>query len=547
MLLIILTIYLMIDNYYYKNLEAVAINEVQESERLINEHISFDTEKLSAITNMFIAEDEFKPLFINRDREGLYKKALPLYTMLNQTYNITHFYFHLPDGTNFLRVHNKELHGDTIARETFKTAAVTSKLSSGIELGLTSFALRVVAPYYYKDKLIGYVEFGEEIDHFVDFLQRTTHDEYALLAEKNRLSKNDWVISNKGRGIENNWDLMPLHVWISRQDDKFIKSGCTSEENIKHFEYGPAILPELKNKSSDLVCGGFPLYDIQRKHIGVITTLINTSKQAHILTEQKIYFLSILSVMSLLIFAVISLISDRWIVKPIKNLANATKVFARGDLKSHRITHQSGDEFGLLSEAINDMAAQLDNLCSNAETRSSELEELNRKLETLAITDGLTGLYNHRYFYSKIAKEIHRSNRYNHPLTLIIADIDNLKSFNDTYGHTGGDNLLKAFAETIKATVRDTDIVARYGGDEFALLLPETDLKDAMEMAERIRSQIHVRSYFQKELPANADISASFGVAEFCLHSESEGELVKRADKALYEAKNTGRNRVASG
>jgi len=544
-LLIILIIYLMIDNYYYKNLEALAIGEVQESERLINEHISFDTEKLSAITNMFIAEDDFKPLFINRNRDSLYKKCLPLYTMLNQTFNITHFYFHLPDGTNFLRVHNKDLHGDTIARETFKTAAVTGKLSSGIELGLTSFALRVVAPYYYKDKLIGYVEFGEEIDHFVDFLQRTTHDEYALLAEKNRLSKDDWTISNKGRGIENNWDLMPLHVWISRQDDKFIKSGCTTEENIKHFEYGPAILPESKNKSSDLVCGGFPLYDIQRKHIGVITTLISTSKRAHILLEQKIYFLSILSVVSLLIFVAISIISDRWIVKPIKDLANATKVFAKGDIKNLRIT-QSGDEFGLLSEAINDMASQLDTLCTNAETRSSELEALNRKLETLAITDGLTGLYNHRYFYNKIVEEILRSNRYNHPLSLIIADIDNLKSFNDTYGHTGGDSLLKTFTETIKANVRDTDIVARYGGDEFALLLPETDLKAAMEMAERIRSQIHVRSYFQKELPANADISASFGVAEFSLHGESEKELVKRADKALYEAKKTGRNRVVS-
>lgn len=544
--LIILIIYLMIDRYYYKNLESITINEIQESERLINEHISFDTEKLSAITNMFIAEDDFKPLFIKRDREGLYKKCLPLYTMLNQTYNVTHFYFHLPDGTNFLRVHNKELHGDNIARETFKTAAVTGKESSGIELGKTSFALRVVAPYHYNNKLIGYVEFGEEIDHFVDFLKRTTHDDYALLAEKELLSKDEWTLSNKTRGIDNKWDLMPRHAWISRQDDKFIRSGCVTEENIKQFEYGPAITPEFRSNAGDLVCGGFPLYDIQRKHIGAIATLINTSKQARILSEQKIYFLTILSAISLLIFVVISLISDRWIVKPIENLANATRYFAKGDLKNHRITHHSGDELGLLSEAINDMAAQLDTLCSSAETRSSELEALNRKLETLAITDGLTGLYNHRYFYNKIAEEIHRSNRYNHPLSLIIADIDNLKSFNDTYGHTGGDSLLKTFAETIKATVRDTDIVARYGGDEFALLLPETDLKAAMEMAERIRSQIHARSYFQKELPANADISASFGVAEFSLHGESEKELVKRADKALYEAKKTGRNRVVS-
>ncbi len=547
LLIIILIIYAMIDKYYYKNLETITIGNIHESERLINEHISFDTEKLSAITNMFIADDDFKPLFVNRDREGLYNKCLPLYTMLNQTYNITHFYFHLPDGINFIRIHNKNLHGDTITRETFKTAVITGKMSSGIELGKTSFAIRVVAPYYYKNKLIGYIEFGEEIDHFIDFLKRTTHEEYALIAEKDQLNKDEWLLSNKTRGIDNNWDLMPLHVWISRQDDKFIRSGCVTEKNIKHFEYGPAISPDFKDNSREMVCGGFPLYDIQKKHVGVITTLMNTSKQASILSEQKIYFITVLSVISALIFIVISLISERWIIKPIKNLASATKIFANGNLKGHRIAHESEDEFGLLTEAINDMAAQLDTFYSSTSTRTHELETLNRKLETLAITDGLTGLHNHRYFYKKIAEEIHRSNRYNHPLSLIIADIDNLKAVNDTQGHTGGDNLLKAFAETIKSTVRDTDIVARYGGDEFALLLPETDLKAAMEMAERIRSQIHVRPYFQQELPVSANISASFGAAELSLHDESLEELVKRADKALYEAKRTGRNRVVPG
>lgn len=547
LLIIILVIYAMIGNYYYKNLEATTITNIHESERLINEHISFDTEKLSAITNMFVAEEEFKPLFITRDREGLYKKSLPLYQMLNQSYNVTHFYFHLPDGTNFLRVHSKDLHGDNITRETFKTAAITGKMASGIELGKTSFALRVVTPYYYRNKLIGYVEFGEEIDHFVDFLKRTTNDDYALIAEKDMLSKDEWLLSNKTRGIENNWELMPRHVWISRQDDKFIRSGCAAESNIKHFEYGPAITPEFRSSSDEVVCGGFPLYDIQKKHIGVIVTLMNTSKQAHILSEQKLYFLTILSLISLLIFAAISLISDRWIVRPLKGLAYATKIFANGDLKSHRITHRSGDEFGLLAESINDMASQLDTLCSGAETRSSQLESLNRKLETLAITDGLTGLYNHRHFYSKIAEEIHRSNRYQHPVTLILADIDNFKDVNDLHGHTGGDTLLKMFADTIRENVRDTDIVSRYGGDEFALLLPETDLQAATELAERIRSQIHARPLSPQGDPAGAGISVSFGVAEFARLKESAEELVKRADSALYEAKRSGRNRVVLG
>lgn len=546
LLVIILIIYGMIDIYYYKNLEATTLTKIQESERLINEHISFDTEKLSAITNMFVAEEDFKPLFISRDREALYRKCLPLYQMLNQTYNITHFYFHTLDGIVFLRIHNKDLYGDKVDREPYRTAEITGKLSSGIELGKTSLALRVVAPYYYRNKLIGYVEFGEEIDHFVDFLKRTTHDDFALIAEKEMLSKEDWTQSNKIRGIENNWDLMPRHVWISRQDDKFIRSNCATEENIKHFEYGPAISPGFRSGDNDVVCGGFSLNDIQKKHIGVIVTLMNTSKQAHILSEQKISFLTILSLLSLLIFAAISLISERWIVKPILNLADAAKIFANGGLKSHRITHGSKDEFGLLTDAINDMASQLDTFCSGAETRSSELETLNRKLETLAVTDGLTGLYNHRHFYNKIAEEIHRANRYQHPLSMIIADVDNFKLYNDVHGHTSGDSLLKGFAETIRATVRDTDIVSRYGGDEFALLLPETNLKAAMEMAERIRTQLPERLALLPDAPISPGISASFGVAEFSLHAESAEELVKRADQALYEAKRAGRNRVVS-
>ncbi len=204
-------------------------------------------------------------------------------------------------------------------------------------------------------------------------------------------------------------------------------------------------------------------------------------------------------------------------------------------------------------------------------------------LERLAITDDLTGLYNHRHFYDRLASEVARAQRYRLPLSLLIIDIDDFKRYNDAFGHRAGDGLLRDVAGLLEAETRhDVDLVARYGGEEFAIILPSTGadaaavvgerLRDslaagerppderlpsgaaevrpdadgspgaALDVAERIRSSVAGGVFGPPN--ASAAITVSVGVASFAIHATSVDGLVEAADRALYRAKDRGKNRV---
>ncbi len=176
-------------------------------------------------------------------------------------------------------------------------------------------------------------------------------------------------------------------------------------------------------------------------------------------------------------------------------------------------------------------------------TLRKERDIMVKKLEELAFSDGLTGLYNSRHFFTQIEKEARRSERYNHPLSLLMLDIDFFKAYNDTWGHLEGDNVLTVVGRLLRTAMRDTDSAYRYGGEEFTVILPETDLEQACVLAERIRGQIQEHPFFPK--PAEEIfITISIGAAQR-KEKESINSFIKRADQALYKAKENGRNRVA--
>ena len=168
--------------------------------------------------------------------------------------------------------------------------------------------------------------------------------------------------------------------------------------------------------------------------------------------------------------------------------------------------------------------------------------ELLRQLELLSISDGLTGLYNRRYFDTKIIEEARRAHRQNHDLFLALLDVDNLKEMNDRYGHPAGDKLLKSVGDIIKHCIRENvDWPFRYGGDEFCVILTQVSHDQALMTAERF-----IQSFNEKKLPHTG---LSIGLARFVRSrqqkwTEDITDLIKRADAALYEAKHTGRNRV---
>jgi len=167
--------------------------------------------------------------------------------------------------------------------------------------------------------------------------------------------------------------------------------------------------------------------------------------------------------------------------------------------------------------------------------RTKDLERLNEKLNKLAITDALTGIGNHRLFQESFEAELHRAERYERSLSLLIIDVDHFKIYNDTYGHSEGDKILKTLAGLLERATRKEDIVARYGGEEFAIIAPETSKKKAEELAERIRQAIH---------DEKLQLTVSIGLATFPIDGKSAKEIFTKADKALYQSKQSGRNLV---
>jgi diguanylate cyclase (GGDEF)-like protein len=162
----------------------------------------------------------------------------------------------------------------------------------------------------------------------------------------------------------------------------------------------------------------------------------------------------------------------------------------------------------------------------------------------LAVTDGLTGLYNHKHLHETLAAEFARARRYQHPISLILSDIDHFKHYNDTHGHQAGDSLLRELAALLRRAARENDLVARYGGEEFALLLPQTAKEEAVTLAERLCRSVAGRAWEGAEAMPGGRLTLSLGVAAFPEDVQLPAELVHRADQALYRAKSLGRNRV---
>jgi diguanylate cyclase (GGDEF)-like protein len=166
------------------------------------------------------------------------------------------------------------------------------------------------------------------------------------------------------------------------------------------------------------------------------------------------------------------------------------------------------------------------------------LKDRSAEFEQLSVTDALTGLLNRRYIEARLAEEIKRSNRHGLAMSFMMLDVDHFKSYNDTFGHPAGDEALKMVGDVIRNTLRSADVAARFGGEEFSILLPQTTGEEAAAIAERIRHNIENADFPHRQ------VTVSIGVASCSADLCVSADLVAAADRALYEAKRRGRNRV---
>jgi len=213
------------------------------------------------------------------------------------------------------------------------------------------------------------------------------------------------------------------------------------------------------------------------------------------------------------------------IVRPLRRLTTVVEKVAAGDLSVEVPVGGTG-EIGMLSQVF-----------KNLVTRVRE-KESQGELERLSVTDALTGLYNRRHLMGTLANEVQRSRRLRRTFSVLLADVDHFKQYNDTHGHLAGDAALVTIAEILRRTTRGVDSVARYGGEEFVVMLIEAPLSTALIVAERIRARVAAEAF------DGGPMTVSVGAAEYPAHGDTPEELIASADAAMYEAKNAGRDRV---
>lgn len=269
------------------------------------------------------------------------------------------------------------------------------------------------------------------------------------------------------------------------------------------------------------------LYESHNINLQRIERLRNEAARNYVFT-QGITLAGFITGIITFITAIISMF--RFVIHPAQNLLRSMEMFGRGNL-NHRIQVTTTDEFGALAIGFNRMAENL--------ARDQD------KLAELAIRDGLTGLYNRREFERLLNDEIHRFRRHGHPVSLLILDIDHFKQINDRYGHQVGDEALRTVADLITNESRTGDVIARYGGEELAIILPETDAANAVHLAERTCravAEFPIMISPQEVIP----ITVSIGTATVPDDAHSARDLVTAADLAMYEAKRSGRNCVCT-
>lgn len=455
-------------------------------EKMYREDIGHNVQSLDVAMEVVSHDAALRAALVRRDRAALLRLAAPMFTELRRKFAITHFYFSGPDRVNLLRVHQPERHGDVIDRYTTLEAERTGVTAYGVELGpLGTVTLRLVTPWHESDgkrRLIGYVELGMEIDHVLETVQKFAGVPVFVLVSKQYLKREDWEGGMRILGRTPEWDRF-LDTVLSSQAVETMPAALATRLT-GGVPAGTSVVGIMQARATYRAVF-LPLADASGRDVARMVALVDIS--AHLASSRRMLYL--------------------------------------------------GDGIGALTSGL--LLGFFYWLVGRVGRR---IERDGKELQLLAIRDGLTGLYNHRTFYVLLADELTRAKRFKRPVSLLLLDIDHFKRVNDTHGHLAGDAVLRELGGLLGRQARAINRVCRYGGEEITVILPETGLEAAANVAERLRAVVEAQPFDANSVPIR--ITVSIGVASFPVHADGAAALVAAADTALYAAKQRGRNRV---
>jgi len=467
-----------IRSYYTQNkhLEQNVSASIASVERLYKANIEYDIQKMEGALLYIKDNKEIQKAWKNQDRELLYSLCRKNFISLQENLRITHLYFIDLNQKVFLRVHNPQKYGDSLTRETISEALLTEKRSVGVEFGIHhNLTLRNVHPWFIDDKLCGFVEMGEEIDHILPHVAKMLGTDVFVTFNKKLFSREKWEKGINLYGHDTQWDILEDSVLIGKTMDH-IPIGI--DKYLNRQDETDNVLFKFKEQNKKYIGGYINLEDVTNKKVGKLVVIEDvTIRRRSVITSILLVLIA-----GIVLFIFVMVISVKYV-----NMI------------------------------------------------SKKLDYYHSKLEDAAYIDALTGIGNRRYLNEK-ADMFFATNQLG---VIIMIDLDNFKQVNDRYGHDVGDAVLKSMCLKISDYVRQDDIFARFGGEEFIILLPKCAMDTALIKAEAIRHA--VESIQTDTKSGKIHVSISLGVYEI-QDGDSFAKTIKHVDIALYLAKQNGKN-----
>ena len=522
-----------------------------------------------------------------RDTQTLYRLTLPRYkTLSEENPSLSIMQFHAADGTSIVRMHLKEQFGDNIAlsRPMIRNVHQNHKMLTGFEGGIAGMAYRVVMPIFEDDLYIGALEFGIDTSYFVDKIKQMTGSDTILLIHKDALGAGD---SSYHEGIGEY-----RYTTISKEQKSYLsyfinQNPTMKAKNIqingKNYEINPLTLEDSQGSSIGIILS---INDVTGSYQNVVETVLASILLTVIL---MVIFWGLFEYTFGALIGKLNL-QERYIETILNSQKNIIVVTGKeGIIYANRsffncFGYSSIDEFRLQHLCICDffeagesneylqpemkgihwtdyliqnnnlehkvkMTLQNKTSIFTVHSQKMEYEDQIRhvvvfsditKLNELATQDILTGAANRFQFDKVLDHSISLSQRYGRALSMILIDIDYFKEVNDRYGHLAGDRVLTIIATILSDGIRKTDVLARWGGEEFVILLPDSELSSAVKLADVLR--VRIAEY---DFKLGERVTCSMGVARWN-EGETSDQLLHRVDEKLYMAKEGGRNQVFS-